>query len=254
VVCADARRQSGGAASLLQLKYRELISAYHNVVKLAADQRVDEPIVVEASASTDGNGSSSTSAAHGKAGMSKELLRAQLLAKQQTLEKELQGLRKKVDLASQPIDIDDATISEVHDAEDDGDVMQVAPDVSGAKRSSTPNPPPPHTTSRGASKRPADFPSSRAERESLLRRKWQEVLDAQVDEERLKAKKRALEELRSGLKKELAVVKEERAKAMKLVAARQREEADALERLRQALAVCDENKLQFPTDDTESVS
>lgn len=248
VVCSDARRQPDG----LDLKYREFILAYHSVVTPAADHRSDAPIVVDSAVG-------STSVAQNKAGMSKEQLRAQLIAKQQTLEKELQGLRKKADLASQPItlidDFDDANaiISEVHDAQET--LASSVVDGVGTKRLATPNPPPPHTTSRGAAtKRPAEFASSRAERESQLRRTFQDVLDAQVDEERIKAKKRAVEELRSGLKKELAVVKEERVKAMKLVAARQKEEAEALERLRQALASCDEHKLQVPMDDTESLS
>merc|ERR1712061_774793 len=77
---------------------------------------------------------------------------------------------------------------------------------------------------------------TRDERDAALKRKWLDSMEVSFEVERLQAKRKALEDLRSNLRQELAKLKEERIKAVELAALRRNEEAAALSLLRQALS------------------
>jgi len=299
-VCADARRQGGGgaAAAPLQMRYRELVALGYEVIQrapgaTAGESKSPEELISERPVST-GQGVASPAAdaevvpstggslvsqikvGMSKVSMSKEQLKKHLIAKKQSLEIEMQRLRRQHALSSQAApptvfpawvdDIDDETWVDdtvypaepvpVDEAYDQYDLTPHPPQVSVpkpppplapppgdhrvSKRPSTPKPPPPllphvSNTAHGI-KRPAELPVSRTDRESLLRRKWHEVLEAEMEEERLKAKKHGLEELRGKLQKQLGDVRAKRSEAAKLSAERRKEDIAIQARLRQALA------------------
>merc|ERR1711957_387121 len=84
--------------------------------------------------------------------------------------------------------------------------------------------------------------------EALLRRKWLEVVDAEVEESRQQAKRRSLEDVRNGLNKELVAVRDELVKATETASRRQKEEDVSVVRLREALALSEGPLLQLRPD------
>jgi hypothetical protein len=262
-VCADARRQNSETASPLQMRYRELITVGYEVVSNIKEQL---PKVVDPNTSgieTSPNGATSSSqivsgssmaeedvatgceqgdddvlpprSSSNSAAASKAKLKQQLLAKQKSLAKEMQRLRNKqqsVTSSTASVSAGDATAGASPSASDFASSSFATAtdnrsvDVSGATMAAKPPPPP---------SRIVVTEGTREEREAALKRKWLDTMEATFETERLQAKKKALTELRTTLREELAKLKEERGKAVELALTRHNEEAAAVAQLRQAL-------------------
>lgn len=250
-ICEDARRPSSVEAPL-RMKYRDLITVAYD-----STCRDNTPRTVPGTA----EGTTANVAELEK----KEMLKRQLLAKQQRLAQEVERLRRQKQLREDRETQErewEGSVIEIVPADEDEDAKSKEDEAqiidADTHRSGAPPPPwplaerppgvwtapPPkpgtqkrrrdHGPERAGRARPTKV--SKVDRSSETRATETAAVAATVEIERLQARKQALEEVNKGLQVELGQLKEKRRRAAEVLEARRKEEATAIERFSAAVA------------------